>query len=982
MAGTPSNQTPHVLDGEVYAVAVVGDVVVLGGRFTQARNFAEGSPVVARHNLLSFDRRTGELIPSFAPVLDDVVRTLAPAADGTSVYVGGQFGTIDGANRFKLARLDVRTGAPVRGFNPRIIDAAVMDVARNGNRLVVAGKFSRVGQDARQYLAMLDAETGAVMPDLDLPVSGAVWNGTPFVYKVDITPDGSRLVMIGNFRSVGGQTRVQVAQVDLTTSPATLTSWATNRFNIKCGSSSNTQFDVRDVDISPDGRYFVIGATGGHTASGALCDAVSRWEVDRSGSNQEPTWFNLTGGDSVYSVAATDAAVYAGGHMRWFNNPVYVQSYKGPGAVDREGIAALDPVNGVPLAWNPGRDRGQAVWDLVATPDGLYVASDTDRIARYLYRGRIAFFPTAGGAPVPQPRAPGLPVDVHLVSPSGSTDRLVRRSGFTGTTVQSAQQVAEAGTGWAGVRAAFVADGRLYSFMSNGVLTRRTVSAASYGAPETVELNGLTAFATDMQSATSAFYDEGRMYYTLSGSNALYMRYLSVESGIVGATRFQVVGGLSGLDWRNVRGAFLAGGSLYWAHGSTGALSRVTWGDRAPVNGTNTVVSSPASTGVDWRAQTLFARAAAPSPAVTAASECVGTRCSLHAEIAPVAGVEVATVTWTLGDGATATGTDVEHVYAPGSWTATVSVRSTDGMTASSTVAVAVSNAAPTAEATVSCAGMECTFDGSASGDPDGTVQAWTWDLGDGTSVTGATVTRTYATPGPRTVRLTVTDDRGATSVKDVVAEPARSGVAMVAVSSSPSTTTTRSWTVALPAGTQPGDTLLLFWSGNAAAGASAPAGWTAQGAATTAGSGTAVWSTVVQAGADSTVTVTSPTLMRADLVVAAYRGAAVVPGGAVVASETETVAGHVTPQVPVTVPGSWLVSYWADKSASTTSWAAPTGLVQRHQWAGSGSGHVSELLADSGGPVPVGTAGGLTAVADSAQRNATMASVVLAPAP
>ncbi|MBX9244947.1 PKD domain-containing protein [Actinotalea ferrariae] len=62
------------------------------------------------------------------------------------------------------------------------------------------------------------------------------------------------------------------------------------------------------------------------------------------------------------------------------------------------------------------------------------------------------------------------------------------------------------------------------------------------------------------------------------------------------------------------------------------------------------------------------------------------------------------------------------------------------------------------------------TLDGTSSSDPDGTVTAWSWDLGDGAVKTGATVTHTYGAAGTYPVRLTVTDDDGltATTVQDV----------------------------------------------------------------------------------------------------------------------------------------------------------------------------------------------------------------------
>jgi len=61
-------------------------------------------------------------------------------------------------------------------------------------------------------------------------------------------------------------------------------------------------------------------------------------------------------------------------------------------------------------------------------------------------------------------------------------------------------------------------------------------------------------------------------------------------------------------------------------------------------------------------------------------------------------------------------------------------------------------------------------LDGSTSADPDGTVVRWQWDLdGNGTFErdTGANpkTTTNFAAPGEKTVRLRVTDDRGATAI-------------------------------------------------------------------------------------------------------------------------------------------------------------------------------------------------------------------------
>jgi PKD repeat protein len=82
----------------------------------------------------------------------------------------------------------------------------------------------------------------------------------------------------------------------------------------------------------------------------------------------------------------------------------------------------------------------------------------------------------------------------------------------------------------------------------------------------------------------------------------------------------------------------------------------------------------------------------------------------------------------------------------------------------------------PTASFTVSCSGLECSFDASASSDPDGTIETYDWDFGDGTIAEGETTTHTYAAGGDYTVTLMVTDNDDLTDTETKTASPSSSG--------------------------------------------------------------------------------------------------------------------------------------------------------------------------------------------------------------
>ena len=73
-------------------------------------------------------------------------------------------------------------------------------------------------------------------------------------------------------------------------------------------------------------------------------------------------------------------------------------------------------------------------------------------------------------------------------------------------------------------------------------------------------------------------------------------------------------------------------------------------------------------------------------------------------------------------------------------------------------------NEAPNATLYLMATGATAYGNATGSNDPDGDALTYAWDWGDGTTGSGVTASRTYAATGVYTVRLTVTDSRGAST--------------------------------------------------------------------------------------------------------------------------------------------------------------------------------------------------------------------------
>ncbi len=128
---------------------------------------------------------------------------------------------------------------------------------------------------------------------------------------------------------------------------------------------------------------------------------------------------------------------------------------------------------------------------------------------------------------------------------------------------------------------------------------------------------------------------------------------------------------------------------------------------------------------------------------------------------------------WNFGDDKPATGVTVDHAYADeGTYPVVLTVTDRQGESRSDTLTVMVTNVAPTIvnlPFATGPVGEAVTLTASIYEPGTADSVTYTWDFGDDTTLIGTDLTavnKTYATEGDYNVRLTVTDDDGASSTQ------------------------------------------------------------------------------------------------------------------------------------------------------------------------------------------------------------------------
>ena len=805
------------IDGVAWSQAVVGNTVYVGGRFTNARpaGAAPGTNQTPRSNFLAYDVRTGELITSFAPSFNAQVRTVTASPDGTRLYVGGDFTSVNGVSRSRIAAFDLETGQLVPFFPSIGFNVHAIVVHPSGSPVYVGGNFNAVGSVARGQLAAFQASSGVLLDWAPQATGG-------LVRALAISPDGTRVAVGGQFTALNNSNNpgFGLGMVDAVTG-ATLPMAANAVIRNGGNTAGITSLHTNGNDLFGTGFWF--GGTGNfeNVFSASWNGGTINWVADCHGDTHSV----YVSGEVVYNVGHAHECGGLGADA--FQRTTPWSFYRGL-AFTRSATGTLtrDPYGyfnfeGQPapslLNWFPALDAGtftgqsQGPWHVTGNGQYVVMGGEFRNVNDAPQQGLVRFaVPSiAPNRTIPRlflgnwlPRLTSVNPGEVRITWSGNWDR--DNENFTyevfrdndGTRIHRS-------TG----RSAFY-EMEQYGFTDTGLTPGSTVryrvkAIDPFGNEAPSDWVSITvAGGTGSLYATSVLADRPLHYWRLDETSGQAIDSASYgHLNVNGPVTRGVTGGVLGDTDRAIT---FGGASTQFAATSTLGLSRhvftveawfrtnSTRGGKIIGFGSSTTGNSGSYdrhlyVGNDGRVRfgvfnpTGTRVITSPTSLVDDAwHHVVGTlgggvmRLYVDGQqVGEITNVRLAANIWgvwrvggdnlngwpnrPLGDYFTGT-IDEVAVYPRALTAAQVAQRFAIGSTGT------VPNQPPTAAFTATTSPLAVAVNGSTSTDPDGTIVSYGWNFGNGQVATGVTATGTYASPGTYTVTLTVTDDDGATA--------------------------------------------------------------------------------------------------------------------------------------------------------------------------------------------------------------------------
>jgi Concanavalin A-like lectin/glucanases superfamily/PKD domain len=819
-AGTPATVSVDPLptwqiNGVVWSQVLVGSTVYATGSFTKARppGTATGSPQeVVRNNLIAYDITSGNLVTTFDHSLNAQGLVIMASPDGSRVYVGGDFTTVDGATHNHLVAFDTATGALVTSFNPSV-SGQVRGIAATNSTVYVGGNFFNVNGSARTRLAAVTASTGG----------NIAWTPTAndLVWTMVLAPDGSRVIAGGRFTTLNGVSAYGMGSLQATTG-ATLP-WAANT-TIQDAGANGAITSLRTDGTQIYGVGYAFGS--GSSFEGVFAANPTTGEINWLTDCHGDTYDAFPIGQVVYNVShahdCSPIGAFPDVNPRKWYRALATTAY--PTGTNTGPDTYGWNYNGIPapslLHWFPSliagtyTGQGQAAWTVAANDNYVALGGEFPRVEGVAQQGlvRYAIKPIAPNKIGPRSSSLSAPTATAL---AGGLVRVAWRATWDPDNNKLTYAVLRDGNptpvGTVSANSTFWTLPPLG--LSEGGLTPG--SSHSYAVRATDPLgNSITSPVSN--TVTVGSQSPSSYATTVLGDGATSYWRLGETSG---TTAYDYAGGNdlttnSGVT-RNVSGALVgdsnaasgfSGTSSGFAVSQTPALpappdlSIETWFKTASTQGGKIVGYGSSRTGnsssydrhiyLTNDGRLTFGVYSNGAHTIQSSSgfnnnqwhHVVGTLSATNGMRLYVDGALVGS------DSATTAGQPFNGYWRVGGdnlngWPNKPSsnflkgsideVAIYSGVLSASKVTehygvgrgTVVPNQPPTAAFTSSCTWLECTFDGSSSSDPDGTISSYAWDFGDSASGSGQSVNHTFPSAGDFTVKLTVTDDDGDSNV-------------------------------------------------------------------------------------------------------------------------------------------------------------------------------------------------------------------------
>ena len=351
-AAGPDSQNPITswgVDNTAITTVVIGDVVYVGGTFKNAVSPTGQS--VARANLAAFCLANGNLLNSFVANVAGTTQqssskpteVWALTTDGTNLFAGGNFSSVNGTAVQPLVKLDPVTGA-VLPFNTGAIPDIVYALDYAGGNVYAGGDFS-LSASLRKGVRF-DHTTGAVDP---------TWNADARIESLKVSPSGQWVYIGGSFQAVQGQAHDKLAKLAASNAAVQSIVYANNG----PGVVGARVFDIA-VDPSNEGNVFV--ALGPKSGSNPPPPAGAGNRFVLFNGTGGATWDNNGPDGDGQAVELIGPIVYGGFHGGWNGDPT-------------KRLEGLNANNGGLSGFAPNTGGVLGVFDLAQAPvSGRFVA--------------------------------------------------------------------------------------------------------------------------------------------------------------------------------------------------------------------------------------------------------------------------------------------------------------------------------------------------------------------------------------------------------------------------------------------------------------------------------------------------------------------------------------------------------------------------------------------------------------------------------